>query len=159
MYRIILGLLAIGILITACGGNTNELPKDENGNENFNAFYQKFYEDSLFQLTRIEFPMMGKDPKGKEEKFFWTIENWSIQKPIDPDNDSEVERKVINQGDFIQEKLLVSNSFLVDRYYSLVGNKWYMTYYSGLQSIPSREESQPQAPVLDISEEDSLTME
>ncbi|MCP4441113.1 MAG: DUF4348 domain-containing protein [Aureispira sp.] len=158
MYKIIFSLF-IGLFLVACGNTNGELPKDENGNEDFNAFYQKFYEDSLFQFTRIEFPMMGKDPKGGDERFFWTEENWSMQNPIDPDNDPELERKVVNQGDFVQEKLLVSNSFLIDRYYSLVGNKWYMTYYSGLQAIPTREEAQQNAPVLDVETADSVSVE
>ncbi len=151
LFIILFGLLAI----TSC---SSELPKDESGREDFEAFYNKFYTDSLFQLSRIEFPMLGTDPNGSNMQFIWTTDNWKIIKKIDL-NSEEIDRIAQDMGEVIQEKIIVQKRFMIQIMYSLVNNKWYLTSYSGIRDIAffSKNRISPKATPIDTTSSEETT--
>ena len=79
MIKPTLNLVLLFVLILQIIACTDTHPTiDKNGRENFLSFYEKFGTDSLFQMRRIEFPMIGTNPNGSDERFFWTEENWVL---------------------------------------------------------------------------------
>ncbi len=122
------------VLLSACG---KKIKTDANGKEDFNAFYEQFYKDSIFQLQRIEFPMAGLSSEGKEK--IWDESNWKLQIPLkkeDPD------LKIILQIDekFARERIIYQNAFIAERNYNLdaSGKKWLLIYYAELH-IPNNQ--------------------
>lgn len=123
-------MIGVFISLFSCGGGT-EIPLDDNGREDFGTFHVKFYEDSLFQLQRIEFPMMGVAPNGAEQ-FIWTTENWQYLKPVEADG-REIDRQILDMDNVMQEKILIQGKFMIKLMYALIDNKWYLTSYSGIR--------------------------
>ena len=108
---------------------------DKNGRENFLSFYEKFGTDSLFQMRRIEFPMIGSNPNGSDERFFWTEENWILQRKIDESNEDIQIQPILDMGDLVRVRLVIQQKFMVENLYSLINDKWFLTEYSGLHDI------------------------
>lgn len=127
-------LLFILILqIIACADTHPTI--DKNGRENFLSFYEKFGTDSLFQMRRIEFPMIGTNPNGSDERFFWTEENWVLQRKIDESNEDIQIQPILDMGDLVRVRLVIQQRFMVENLYSLINDKWFLTEYSGLHDI------------------------
>jgi hypothetical protein len=127
-------LALICSFLSACG---NKIKTDSSGKEDFNAFYEQFYKDSIFQLQRIEFPMAGLSSEGKEK--IWDESNWKLQIPLKKD---DPDLKIILQVDekFARERIIYQNAFLAERNYSLDGNgkKWLLVYYADMH-IPTNQ--------------------
>lgn len=134
MNRFHFFLFLLVVLCYACN-NSSELPLDDKGREDFIAFHNKFYSDSLFQLARIEFPLEGNNPDGSKEPFYWEIDTWKLQKAIDEDNPDIKRVPFYDMEDVMRERLIVQNRFMIENLFSLINNKWYMTRYSGIRDI------------------------
>jgi hypothetical protein len=110
--------------------NQKPLPAD------FIEFYKKFHSDSAFQMQHIAFPLKGMpnfaDPEDmKENEFYFTADQWIIQKQGDPNKN---EMSYINLGDVaieerIQEK---ENKLIVIRRFGKTFGEWNLIYYAGL---------------------------
>ena len=136
MIKPILKLVLLFILIVqiiACADTHPTI--DKNGRENFLSFYEKFGTDSLFQMRRIEFPMIGSNPNGSDERFFWTEENWILQRKIDESNEDIQIQPILDMGDLVRVRLVIQQKFMVENLYSLINDKWFLTEYSGLHDI------------------------
>lgn len=130
-------ILVTTLFLCACssGGIKEPLPLDEKGREDFLIFHQKFFSDSLFQLKRIEFPMLGSNPNGSAERFYWDVDNWKYIKAPEP-NDSDIETvPFYDMEDVMRERIIIQNRFMIENLFSLIDNKWYMTQYSGIKDI------------------------
>lgn len=134
------GLLFSLLLLAACGDKS--IPLDDKGREDFYTFYDQFYADSAFQLARIEFPLIGKNPVGGEKNFYWTEENWKRQVALDFEDD-KYKCFITDMEDMIHEKIIIENTFVVIRYYNLIGNKWHLTSYSGIKDVSSLVKNKP----------------
>ena len=105
--------------------------------ENFDSFYQKFHEDSAFQISRILFPIKGVKfdvmnynplDSNKIVEFIWTKENWDIHKKI---TDSTIKIETVKTDTVVKQHIYIENSgFQVERDFKLMSNKWYLFYYS-----------------------------
>lgn len=115
---------------SACNTSSSGIPMVD-GREDFEAFYTKFYEDSIFQYQRTEFPLSGLDSEGKPK--VWMEENWVVQKPLNLD-DKDIQRIVEAQPEFIRERVIFQNAFLAERYYSYdtQNKRWMLTYYADM---------------------------
>ncbi len=129
MFNRLLFLLSsvFAIALIACGSGAPK--QDADGREDFEAFYKKFHEDTLFQYQRIEFPLAGIGADGNDK--IWTEEDWVLQKPVDLKNeDFKVMRE--KQGDFIKERIIYQEAFIIERNFSYdkMSKKWLLTYYT-----------------------------
>lgn len=128
-------LLLMSLSFFACDSADTSVPLDEDGRENFQAFHTKFYADSLFQLQRIEFPLLGNDPNGGAEPFLWEVETWKFKKAVDTE-DSKIKRiPFYDMGDVIRERIIIHDAFMIQNMFSLINNKWYLTEYSGMRDL------------------------
>lgn len=147
----------LALFLCACGGSSNEpLPLDAKGREDFIAFHAKFYSDSLFQMQRIEFPMLGNNPNGSSERFYWDTDNWKFKKaPESNDPDIEI-APFYDMEDVMRERILVQKRFMIENLFSLINNKWYLTQYSGIKDIGSFSNKNKTTPSTDSTATDSV---
>lgn len=128
-------LVLICFSFIACNSDNNSIPFDEDGRENFQAFHTKFYSDSLFQIQRIEFPLLGNDPDGSSKPFLWEIETWKFKKAVDTESGKIKRIPFYDMGDVIRERIVIQDAFMIQNMFSLINNKWYLTEYSGMRDL------------------------
>jgi hypothetical protein len=114
--------------------------------ENFDSFYKKFYADSVFQVSRIIFPLKGfnsdaRDPElgDKNPPYFWKKNEWSFLSTLDKDMVKDVHedgvdiyRKVLkrNKNLTVIEKIFREESgYSEERQFKKNKGKWFLVYY------------------------------
>jgi hypothetical protein len=70
-------LLISLLTFQSCGSDNSNTVKEVA--ETFDTFNIKFHSDSLFQISRIKFPLQGKQIDAFEERE-WTLKNWVMLK-------------------------------------------------------------------------------
>jgi hypothetical protein len=143
-------LLLVGVTIIACRPKSSsesgseavsmtlpsELPAD------FVVFYQKFHEDSLFQMAHIVWPLQGQtgvqiDSTHSEKRpTQWQKESWRMHRAVD-----------FSKGDFSQEWTSMSETLLIERIrtkganyalerrFAKSGDVWELIYYADMQEL------------------------
>lgn len=111
----------------------------------FNQFYDKFLQDSLFQVQHINFPLDGLPDNAvaygdSVREFRWTAENWRMHRPID------FEKTKFEQNfETLGEELIIEN--IIDptagygmlRRWAKIGGEWSLIYYVGLNPIQEKQ--------------------
>jgi hypothetical protein len=115
-----------------------------NNEENFDKFIKVFYSDSLFQMSRIIFPLssdLNDTLSNDSEQFKSPVlnrENWRILKDIYfKENDSIVnidgeifKRKFVRNYSNVEESIYIENSgFFINIKFTLQNGKWYLIDY------------------------------
>ncbi|MBX2872684.1 MAG: DUF4348 domain-containing protein [Saprospiraceae bacterium] len=110
------------------------LPKD------FITFYERFLEDSLFQMEHINFPLEGipdnalKDNK-LQTNFRWEADNWIMHRPIQKDR-TGFSSSFSQLGPIIIEEILhESGQYGMLRRFANSGEEWRLIYYAGLNPL------------------------
>jgi hypothetical protein len=116
-------------------------------NENFNEFYKKFYGDSLFQLSRITFPLKGfnsdeynEELGDKNPQYFWKKNEWTFLETL-PQNYvkydkkewiEEYKKEIKHKKDSsVLEKIyMVDSGYIEERVFKLIKGKWFLVFYS-----------------------------
>ncbi|MDR0801721.1 hypothetical protein [Fluviicola sp.] len=138
-------LSSIIVIISAIFSSCNSPHKDtsiqdtkRDSIEVFENFYNRFHEDSLFQISRILFPLPGHNidsdynPDEKIEIFKWDKNNWDMQKKI---LDQNFKNELRKYNDSIIERIYIENSgFEIVRKFYLHNKKWYLGFY-GSQNL------------------------
>jgi len=129
-------LLIFGLLLFEACTPKGTLPRDNEGREDFKFFINKFYSDINFQLERVDFPITGKMQEDGRPQII-EKEEWSILKPIDP-NDAGY--KIYNRNiahDLIEQQIVVKGAFSIEMQFTLnqTANEWYLTSYTGVSGV------------------------
>ncbi len=149
---VLLILFLCPIFYINCNGDTKkhndkQQIKQTFTDEDFDTFYKKFYSDSLFQITRITFPLKGfnsdsYDPElgDKNPPYFWKKKDWTFLHTLDQDKlkDShedgvDIYRKTIkhNSVSMVTEKMYMEESgYSEERKFKKINGKWYLIFYS-----------------------------
>lgn len=96
----------------------------------FESFYTKFISDSLFQISRIKFPIGGQiaDYEGERnwEKNTWPMLKWNLREEIINTSDS----LSIQQTDkkFFFGSYCLDCGFSFEMAFEKIKDEWYMTY-------------------------------
>ena len=125
--KILLRTVLIISFVVACHSQRKSLSSVSN--ENFDEFYLKFHNDSLFQLQRIIFPLEGgKYDYDSEEA--WTPKNWQIKKVTVHQVDLQEYSIEFDRSDtLVFERIYLPNSgFDFQCRYRLMNGKWYLFY-------------------------------
>ena len=97
--------------------------------ENFDQFYNRFHNDSTFQMSRLKFPIEGAsvDVDGTEQ---WTKKNWHIMKTRIFDIDTTEYKVTYHKAptEFTQRVWLPDTGFSSQCRFQLIGKKWYLVY-------------------------------
>jgi len=102
--------------------------------ENFDQFNKKFHSDSLFQVSRVDFPIDGKHISGFEQ-YNWTKENWEfLAVPVAEKTEiGEYQHSLVKTDTLITERFWIPDSgFEVERQFKLIDNKWFLIYYNDI---------------------------
>lgn len=102
--------------------------------ENFDQFNIKFHSDSVFQLSRVDFPIEGTHIAGFE-RYNWTKKNWEfLAIPVsDKSEFEEYQHSLVKTDTLITEKFWIPDSgFEVERTFKLINNKWFLVYYNDI---------------------------
>lgn len=119
--------ISIAILLTSC----NNLTTDED--EKFADFNLKFHSDSLFQMSRIKFPIGEKKIDGWETREAWSTKNWEMLKsPVSGKNQlKEYQHNTIFSDTLVTEKYWIENSgFSTEVRFRKVDGKWFLIYFN-----------------------------
>jgi hypothetical protein len=102
--------------------------------EPFAAFNIRFHSDSIFQISRINFPLEGKSVDGFEKQN-WSSENWKFQKtPVKNKVSISVYKQSLSKTDEeVIEKFWIANSgFKVERKFKRINGKWFLVFYDDI---------------------------
>lgn len=155
ILAVLLGIFNLTHNCTAETSNKAEREKDKQPiqtkqiitNENFEVFYKRFYSDSLFQISRIIFPLKGfnsdeydSELGKKNPPYFWKRKEWKFLETL-PQNYVRYEKKdwveeykkeiKHNKDLSVLEKIFIVDSGYIDeRIFKLIKGKWYLVFYS-----------------------------
>lgn len=134
-------LFLIFLLVGSCQSGEGEQAsvQEESSDGGFEAFYERFHQDSLYQLEHIQFPLQGvsSNPTDHHSAFRWQREDWVIHRKFDAaasgfhseftklGDDFIIERIVHQQGTYGMER----------RFSRLGGADWYLIYYAALHPL------------------------
>lgn len=133
-------LLALPSLIAFSCGQPSYTDTDDAALLNFERFYERFHSDSLFQISRIQFPLPGlpSNPSAAQldgESYFHTLDEWRMHRRIDFDKEPGVTRDVESFGDIVNERICVNNTFCQLRRFYLRDDGWYLIHYDDLNMV------------------------
>jgi hypothetical protein len=129
-------LIAVVVSITHCKSANISSSKDIDKNasvENFDDFYNRFHSDSLFQMSRVKFPLKGTKVDYEGEKK-WSGKNWITMKTKIQDVDTTVFKTEYKKTDnSFSEKFWIEDTGYYSEYkFKLIDKKWYLVYASEL---------------------------
>lgn len=142
---LLVNLLMVLLIFTQCNRKSNPVkgkPSSQNKitkkevttpaakkTENFDVFYKKFHTDSLFQLSRVQFPLKGQQIHLKGTNS-WKKDNWMMIKATAAEIDrAEYNVKTVRKVDSYFEGIYCKNcGFSFEMEYRLINGKWYLIY-------------------------------
>jgi hypothetical protein len=136
----LVAIFFVGLFAVGCGPAA--VKTDADGNEDFESFYARFHQDTVFQFQRIEFPLAGIDANGNEK--VWTEEEWKWLKAVDPKNE-DIKLFREKEAGFVKERLIFQDAFMMERNftYDKSSKRWLLTYYTDLHFPSSKNSSRP----------------
>lgn len=138
---IIIGVKRIPVLLLALiGFGCREHPaKEESGKrntpkeleivvaaENFDIFFENFNNDSVFQLSRIQFPLKLKSNEGEDS--FIKKGEWRYTKLVENNRAKTIIRKeVIGNSEIRIDYMVEDTGVLVSHTFHLIDKQWILT--------------------------------
>jgi hypothetical protein len=130
----LLGLVTMVVVISITNCKSANIisstdPDKTTSIENFDDFYNRFHTDSLFQMSRIKFPLKGIKVDYEGEKK-WSGKNWITMKTKIQDVDtSEFSTEYQKTDKSFMEKFWIEDTGYSSEYrFKLIRKKWYLVY-------------------------------
>ena len=124
-------LLLVAITTLSVMSCQNETPSVKGNVEDFEQFHDKFLTDSLFQMSRIAFPLQGAKSTFLPDSLktnFWVEEEWNMHRKVEGLKDYE--HKIIQQEDIVVEVFYDEIGGGIQKNYMAIDGKWQLVYYS-----------------------------
>ena len=102
--------------------------------DDFEVFYEKFHQDTAYQLAHIIFPLEGRpalrdDMPAPDASFRWQKEDWLFHKPYD-DMGGTFSRSFLSFSDIVTENIEEgTGQFTMTRRFAKMDGDWYLIYY------------------------------
>ncbi len=142
-------LVGLGLFFLVGCKREAKLPQQETQGlpEDFVTFYNKFHNDSLFQIAHVEFPLEGypsgnlKDSLSGEE-FRWTLDKWHMHRLATFDS-NEFTRTFESPMPIVVNEIIMQkqNGYGTLRRFLKRGDDWRLIFYSDMNRLENR--SQP----------------
>ena len=120
-------LLCLNVVVISCKSSKNVI--SEENPENFDQFYDRFHQDTEFQMTRIAFPLEGgmEDSNGRVA---WTSENWNPLKVKIQDIDTNTYKIDTKKTEtrFEQKFWLPGSGFSSEYHFKRIKGQWFLVY-------------------------------
>jgi len=125
-------LVAVLISLTNCKSVRNTSLKEsekKSSVENFDEFYGRFHTDSIFQMSRIKFPLKGIKVDWEGEKK-WSVKNWITLKTQIYDIDTmQFKTEYLKTDHSFMQKFWIEDSGYSSEYrFHVINKKWYLVY-------------------------------
>ena len=136
-------LILLGLILGACQ------PKDKSGGSSeisekfadFEAFYERFHTDSLYQVEHIIFPLEGLPADADSitlatGNYRWEKDSWIMHRRFDQgSNDFEIQLTPVMDDVIIEKIIHKSGAYGMIRRFARMGGEWYLIYYAGLNRL------------------------
>jgi hypothetical protein len=130
----------LAVLLGSCGQSSPPaseaaIPAD------FMEFYQRFHQDSAYQVSHIIFPLEGLPDHADSltivsGTFRWQQEGWLMQRSFDFEMSNYVRDLQSPADNVIQERIVHKNGLTgMVRRFARLGDEWYLIYYAGINLI------------------------
>ncbi len=137
----LIGLLGLSCLW--CQPNNQAANQDEIDGASFDAFmsfYNRFHQDSAFQMEHILFPLEGlpsyaDSSQLQSREFRWRRENWKVQRGFDVTSGFERQFTPVTDKIIVEHMLHESGDFAMERRWAFLDNSWYLIYYAGINKV------------------------
>ena len=133
-------IFILSICLFTCQSKKEDLGLAENLAD-FEEFYFKFHEDSLYQMNHIIFPLQGIpdnviNKPDYNDQFQWDADNWTLNRPIDLEK-TGFTRSFTTMGDrMVTEELRhKSAQYGMVRRFAKIDGEWTLIYYQGINPI------------------------
>lgn len=105
----------------------------------FESFYVKFHDDSLYQVNHVLFPLRGLPTNADSMtvaggNFHWQKEDWNMHQPFSTQK-GEYNREFISLGDVITEDIYTKDGFGMQRRFMKTDDEWFLIYYSAMNKM------------------------
>jgi len=112
--------------------------------EGFRKFYEKFHQDSSFQLAHIRFPLEGVPEREEAEtdldNFYWKKNNWTIHQGFDAMDGAFIRDFQPVGADLVIEQIRhASANYGMQRRFSRDGDDWFLIYYAAMNELAAQE--------------------
>lgn len=135
-FKIFLLLVLTSCQLKNTSKKQNEQSKINNDSfsfmyNDFKVFYNQFISDTIFQKSRIKFPLKGtySDHSGDEKwkKQNWPYVNWHIESELK--NNTEDSISIIqNKNSFFYGIYCLDCGFSFEMEFEKINGKWFLTY-------------------------------
>ncbi|MCB9036507.1 MAG: hypothetical protein H6557_07810 [Lewinellaceae bacterium] len=136
-------LVALAILAFSCRNQDNTAPEEQLPAEyrSFVEFYERFHQDSAYQMEHIIFPLEGLPREADstllaQGAFHWQKGDWRMQRGFNLQSSSYEQQLIPVNEDLIIEKITHKAGDLgMQRRFARFGEDWYLIYYADLNRI------------------------
>jgi hypothetical protein len=132
IYKVIAFIAISAFIMSSCGNKEPKLPAD------FEAFYERFHNDSVYQMEHIIFPLAGL-PGGMNEEspiddsFRWHPEFWEMHRPmLDEENEFIQQITILDEFTIVEVIRYKKTRFGMERRFAKMGDEWFLIYYVGM---------------------------
>lgn len=146
---LVLGLIGFQAIKTKKEA-TNQLQQPESSTHidtlphDFIEFYEQFQSDSIFQKSRIVWPLKGikVDSLTTLSSHYFQEDNWQVHQPFN-DMGGTFTRDFINYGPVIEEVITDNGeNFIARKRYSKITDGWHLIFYEQMHLIPQNESNE-----------------
>jgi len=108
--------------------------------EDFEEFYAKFYSDSVFQKSRVRFPLPGfrlsehhPDSVASDTNYYWDKSAWRFRHTIEGDSlvfDEIIYKKEMHYSDReVLEQIYIQDAgYFVENKFKMINGGWYLVF-------------------------------
>ncbi len=114
--------------------------------DDFVDFFERFHQDSAYQLEHIIFPLEGlpgaleKTDTVATQRFFWQREGWAVHNPFtDPSGQFEHWYEVLDDRLIEHWVQLKGTTMVIHRRFAKLDDGWYLIYYAGMRPLEKAE--------------------
>lgn len=131
-------LLIVSVLIFSVGCRKSKVNDSTELPSGFLLFYDKFHNDSIYQINHIRFPLEGIPTLADTNEitdFHWGLEGWNMHKPFDKEGDFVRNFVVVDSALIIETIRLKNNEYGMERRWSKSGSEWQLIYYASMNKL------------------------
>ena len=115
----------------ATEGTVTTLPAGATSAE-FEAFYELFHTDSVFQVEHIVWPLDGNlqaDGNGGSVDVQWQPDTWIMHKPLELGHEYIREIAESSEDLVVERVKTTEGSYIIERRFAKFGDMWMLIYY------------------------------
>ncbi len=142
MNRFIYGVLLLLLSVGCQNQETQSKEAQLTPFEDFLKFYDRFHQDSLYQMAHIRFPLEGLPSNADSAtlaggQFRWNRTDWELMREFDPESEFERSFTPLTETLIVEQMTHSTGRYGLQRRWAKQGEDWYLIYYAGLNVLPA----------------------